>query len=453
MKRYKILFVVPTFYGHVAPSLTIAKHLMADGHIIGYCTGAPAKQILSKARIEYFYPRNAYNTAIMDKDSSLVKWWYQATYRAPNIFSSDVMKRCFNELISSFESFKPDVLYVDTYDIFGLVVAEKYNLPYAHGSATTILYPEKDIPPFSTGWHLESKILNRLRWYPYLLFINFCAIRWYLNERRALQTIDPSWKRKNLSFISPYLYLYFTTDKVEYPRNLFIPQQFYVGPSILEPDKDQVPDFPWEKLDDNRPLIYIATGTVFHEPYKEFYKNAVTALSEKNFQIPVQVVMAMGKQEHIDKLGEIPPNFIVVPYAPQIKLLPKASVVISHGGVNSVNETLMHGKPLLIVHYGGDRIDMGLRISRIGAGKCFDVDKATPKRIRDAVSILLKNPKYKRTSEAIMHDFKKYDAPRTSADLILRLADTRKPVLRKKGAPITLKSIRDLPDYLDLQQY
>jgi len=158
--------------------------------------------------------------------------------------------------------------------------------------------------------------------------------------------------------------------------------------------------------------------------------------------------MAIGKGQPMEKFGKIPSNFVVVPFAPQIKLIERASVVITHGGVNSVNETLMYGKPMLLVHWGGDRMEFAQRVAYQGAGICLDVDKATPRRIKKAVLELLMQPRYARASEGIMQSYRSCGGARTAAGLLIHLADTLKPILRKPGTPATLKDIRDLTDYL-----
>jgi UDP:flavonoid glycosyltransferase YjiC (YdhE family) len=159
--------------------------------------------------------------------------------------------------------------------------------------------------------------------------------------------------------------------------------------------------------------------------------------------------MAIGKNRSVASFGKVPSNFIVVPYAPQIKLLPLASVVVTHGGVNSVNETLSFGKSMLVVHMGGDRIDMAARIVYRNAGIRLHAKRARAGRIQDAIIRLIKDPKYTQASEKIMHSFQRCDAPKTAADLIVRLADTRKPILRQKSAPITLENTDNLSAYLE----
>ncbi|MBN1635615.1 MAG: hypothetical protein JW920_03840, partial [Deltaproteobacteria bacterium] len=123
---------------------------------------------------------------------------------------------------------------------------------------------------------------------------------------------------------------------------------------------------------------------------------------------------------------------------------------VTHGGVNSVNESLIHGKPMLVVHWGGDRMEMAKRVEYHGAGISLDVDEATVGRIRKDVIALLKQPRYTRAAEGIMHSYKRCGGSRTAADLIERLAETRKPVLRRKGSPIVLEDSGNLPDVLEI---
>jgi len=450
-KKHKILFAVPALYGHIAPSLAIAKHLITKGHTVGYCSGSSAEVMLRRAGVNNFYSRDKFQASVekLRVGKDFYNWWYNWWHNASRVITPELVEQTIRELIDIFESFRPDVVYIDTTDPSAVAVAEKFNVPYAHGNATSLIYFEKGIPPYGSGWDFNTPWLNGLKLIPYIGLTVPFMFKVYLNQKKALKRIDPTWKPDILRGVSPYLFMFFSTDKVEYPRKLFVPEIFYVGPSILEPDEDQIPDFPWEKLDENRPLVYIATGTMFYDMYKEFYKDVLKALSEDKFPYPIQVVMAIGKGQSIDQLGEIPPNFIVVEYAPQVKLIPRASVVVGHGGVNSVNEGLFYGKPLLVVAHSGDMFDMAQRIAYNGAGIRLDLKKATVKRIKHAIIQLLKYPRYTRAAEGIMDSYRRCGGAKTGAELILHLADTGKPIRRKQGAPITLEDIKDLPEYID----
>ena len=63
-KEYRILFIVPALYGHLGPSLPIAKNLIQKGHTVAYCSGPPAKKLLTDAGIVNFYPREKYHEAM-----------------------------------------------------------------------------------------------------------------------------------------------------------------------------------------------------------------------------------------------------------------------------------------------------------------------------------------------------------------------------------------------------
>ncbi|MCD6570897.1 MAG: hypothetical protein J7L53_09370 [Deltaproteobacteria bacterium] len=447
-KKHRILFATPGFYGHVAVALPIAKHLIADGHTVGWCSGSNMKDLVAKHGIQDFYPRDTYNAG-MDKITE-AKGIYDYMRKMPRVFTSDIIEQCLRELIVAFKFFKPDVVYIDSTDLLATAVADNLHIPFAHGSGTALFYFEKDIPPIGSGWDINKPRLNRLKLIPYLGRTVPFMLWSYLNNKRALKRIGVDWSIKSiLRGVSPYLFMLFSTDKVEYPRKLFIPEIFYVGPSILVPDDKDLPDFPWERLDKNRPLIYVATGTLFFEWYKGFYKNVLKALSDDNFPIPVQVVMAIGKDQPIEQLGEIPPNCIVVQYAPQIKLLERTSILITHAGISTVNEALLQGIPMLAVPLGRDRMEMAQKIVYNGFGIRLNLNKATPRRIKQAILELLKNPRYARAAEGVMHSFRSCNAPRTGADLITRLADTGKPIRRKEGAPITLRNIKDLSGYIE----
>ena len=447
-KKYRILFATPGFYGHIAVSLPIAKHLLADGHTIGWCSGSNIKGLLARNGINEFYPRDVYN-ASMDKIIE-AKGIYDYIQSAPRIFTSQTIETCLRELLNAFEAFKPDAVYIDSMDLLAMLVSDNLKVPFAQGSGTAIFYFEKDVPPIGTGWDINQIWLNRLKLIPYLLRTVPYMFWSYLNNRKALKAINPSWSIETVvRGVSPYLFMLFSTDKVEYPRKMFIPQVFYVGPSMLIPNESDMPDFPWERLDPSRPLVYCATGTMFFEWYKEFYKNVLKALSDENFPIPVQVVMAIGAGQPIEELGVIPSNAIVVQYSPQIKLLERTSVLITHAGISTVNEALLQGIPMLSVPLGRDRMEMAQKTVYNGFGIRLDLHKATPRRIKKAMLELLRSPKYQRAAEGVMHSYQSCDAPRTGADLILRMAETGKPIRRKPGAPITLNSIKELPDYLE----
>lgn len=139
------------------------------------------------------------------------------------------------------------------------------------------------------------------------------------------------------------------------PLNIvFIPQVFqprgetfderylFVGPSLLP--RYQSVSFPFERLSVERPLLYISLGSLFtNQPV--FFKQCFEAFGGQAWQ----VVLSIGRQVDLTEPGPIPENFLLAAYVPQLEILPRARVFVTHGGVNSVMESLYYGVPMVAI--------------------------------------------------------------------------------------------------------
>jgi MGT family glycosyltransferase len=115
-------------------------------------------------------------------------------------------------------------------------------------------------------------------------------------------------------------------------------------------------------LDDARPIIYIALGTITTDN-RALYKACFDAFGE----VDAQVVLSVGRDTDPASLGAIPPNFIVRPFIAQLEILKRASLFVSHGGSNSVYESLQFGVPLIIVPTAVDPLLVAYRVVQEGA--------------------------------------------------------------------------------------
>ena len=68
-----------------------------------------------------------------------------------------------------------------------------------------------------------------------------------------------------------------------------------------------------------------------------------------------QVVLSVGENLAVDELGPIPSNVIVVRAAPQIELLKRATLCITHAGLNTALECLGQGVPMVAIPIGYDQ--------------------------------------------------------------------------------------------------
>lgn len=75
------------------------------------------------------------------------------------------------------------------------------------------------------------------------------------------------------------------------------------------------------------------------------------------------VVLGVGAEGAVERLGPLPPNVAAFPWIPQARLLRSADLSIQHGGIHTVNECILHGVPILM--YCGARHDQAGNAARV----------------------------------------------------------------------------------------
>merc|ERR1712078_511293 len=154
--------------------------------------------------------------------------------------------------------------------------------------------------------------------------------------------------------------------------------------------------FPYEDLREykrqGKKIIYAAFGTV--ATGKMFWENDVApskmfgavasgkvycrTLWERIFKAfggkeNYVVVMATVAEDPKALEGfEIPANFIVRRKCPQLDVLKVADAFITHGGANSMMESINAGVPMLVLPYFADQYENGRTVTREGLGMHHD---------------------------------------------------------------------------------
>ena len=125
---------------------------------------------------------------------------------------------------------------------------------------------------------------------------------------------------------------------------------------------------------------------------KHVYKTILNATA----QLPeIQVVLSVGENVKRDDLGTVPSNAIVVRTAPQIELLKRAALCITHAGLNTALESLGQGVPMVAIPVGYDQPGVAARIAHHGVGEFLEIEDLAVERLRHLIEGVLDNPRYR----------------------------------------------------------
>jgi zeaxanthin glucosyltransferase len=134
----------------------------------------------------------------------------------------------------------------------------------------------------------------------------------------------------------------------------------------------------------------------------------------------VQVVLAFGKKDAVWN-EPTPSNALVVGYSPQLELIERASLVITHAGLNTALETLTRGKPMVCIPVTNDQPGVAARVVHVGAGELLPFRKVTAARIKHFAQLVLQQPNYRVAAERLRDDIVAAGGARTAADLVERM--------------------------------
>lgn len=390
----KFIFVVPPFYGHINPTLSIGRTLIERGHEVAWAGLTEIKPELVPAggkyyRLEKSFENNKEEIAriikLQDKGANMpaleaLKLGLQDTY-------IPFAKIMFDEFTALVEEYKPDVIVNDCITFVGGLTAHIKNIPLA---TITPITPnaihDPGTAPKVTKWVHDS--ITELQQ----------SVGIYEDEEYTL---------------SRQLNMYYTSQKfVGYKDEDCPPYMKFIGALTGRPDNTP---FDWERLKNIKtPKIYISLGTVLVDIRKEFFNRMIQALGHKDV-----TVIASTDPGIIENW---PDNFIVQSYVPQSELLKHVDVVIGHGGLNTVCDTYMNGIPMLIIPMAFDQSHTAMLIEQYGCGIRIRYKRMRIQDVEHAIDELLYNPSYKQAAKEIQQSFIEAGGNRRAAELLEELA-------------------------------
>jgi len=183
--------------------------------------------------------------------------------------------------------------------------------------------------------------------------------------------------------------------------------------SVRETDEEyEVPAEVANRPDDSA-LVYLSLGSLGGADV-ELMQRLVDVLATTRHRY----IVSKGPQADRITLAD---NMVGAQMLPQTKVIPQVDLVISHGGNNTVTETLHFGKPLIILPLFWDQYENAQRIDELGFGVRLDTYKFADDELTGAVDRLLADTELRARLSAIGAAIRARDGLRVGADVIERI--------------------------------
>jgi MGT family glycosyltransferase len=232
--------------------------------------------------------------------------------------------------------------------------------------------------------------------------------------------IDVDWENpaatiSNLAWISQ------TPREFDFESSHWPSEFKYTGPFHDGAGRMDV-DFPWERLT-GEPLIYASMGTML-DGLVDVYRTITAATANRK---GIQLVLSAGDQLDAEQFGPVPNNTIIVERAPQLELLKRASVCITHAGLNTVLESLAQGVPQVAIPVTVDQPGVAARIAEKKSGMFVPLKELSVSRLSLLLEQVLSDSTYRDNARYFQKVIAETDGLSRAADLLEGAFGQRNP--------------------------
>ena len=377
--RLNIVLAMHCEEGHGNASFGLAKHLRSRGHRVIYLGLMDSRKLVIEQGFEFvpfaedILPEGALRESMESHAGSppnLRRRW-QRRLANERLFAEFLRRLSDGHLDKRLLSCKPDLLLCDACVWYVGLRALFLGIPTINLSISLPGRPNPHIPPY-----IYSRIPNSSWWGRMQVRADWFRLRCQFIFTKRLASILFG------RFRSPARMHHLTGEFLRLARRSGIRRKenrtywfSEIGPRLVVPEIVLPPqsfDFPHppvierrhlgdfvdltrkedaillQALDQKKPLVYCTLGSAsrFYPHASHFFRTVIAASRQRE---DWQWVLSMGARRETDKLSGSGSNLLVVKWAPQLSILQRAAVMVTHGGMNSIMECIHFEVPMVIV--------------------------------------------------------------------------------------------------------
>ncbi|MGK0722377.1 glycosyltransferase [Leucobacter sp. W1478] len=320
----------------------------------------------------------------------------------------DGAKYCEPQLKEIIARVKPDVIIED--NVISFPALSTAGVPYVRlVSCNPLEVPGPAIAPVFSGLGEDA------------------TDEWVTFREEFRRTHEPLWQEFNawvqeqgaaplpeMEFIhSGELNLYLYPEELDYIERRPLDETWHRIESAVR-ETETLPEIPGAFTNGTQPVIYFSLGSLGSADVS-LMQRVIDALAT----LPAQVIVSMGPLHDELHLAE---NMWGAEFLPQTVLLPLADLVITHGGNNTVTESMHFGKPMVLLPLFWDQYDNAQRVDERGFGKRLATYEFSAEELRNTVTGLLEDTELRDRLARIGARIREQHGVRRAADLLERVA-------------------------------
>ncbi|MDS0524273.1 glycosyl transferase [Clostridium sp. SHJSY1] len=394
----KVLFLNMFGHAHINPTIGLVKELINRGEKVTYFASEEFQEKIEKTGATFRGHRNLSTVITGNFNLENNEMPFEVIGLLKEI--KEILEEITDTVLNSEEKF--DYIIYDSLFILGNELGRVLKIP-AIRSGPGFASNERINLFLSIFNKISPKFQELLNSSECIDFIKDLQKKYGINFPTSISTV----------FTETDMTIVYTSKYFQICGESFDNRYKFIGPSIS--DRNEKMNFSLEK-NDKKKVIYISLGTVFDGSVK-FYESCFKAFADMD----ANIILSVGKKIDITIFRDIPSNFIVRNYVPQLEVLKQTDVFITHGGMNSTNEGLYYYIPLILIPQSVDQPFVANRVAELGAGIVIEKAKVTPEILRQSVVRIFSDNTFRINSKKIGKSLREAGGHKKGVDEILNL--------------------------------
>lgn len=381
-----ILFLPTPAHGHVNPTLAVAAQLVQRGHRVVYLLPASFQAAVAATGAELVEIEADIDVSPPAGEQLPIALLLGRLLRTA--------EKAAAPLAALYEDLKPDLIVGEAMSLWAGLLAESRGTPAVNLSPSYVMGPNS---PFRE----RMGAMRQAGGPPQVDLSQVGRIAASYGVELGPDPMALFWRETPLTIAFMPAAFHPGSDR-------FGDTVHFVGPALGRTENDDI------TLPDG-PLVYISLGTVFNER-AQFFADAITAFGDG----PLPVVINHGSRLSAADFPDAPANVTLAPHVPQLQVLDRAAVFVTHGGMGSTQEGIAAGVPLVVVPQMIEQELTAERVAELGIGVRLNPDDVTPATLAAAVEEVTGDPSYRAAAEKMGAASRAAGGAPAAADLIER---------------------------------